>query len=63
MSRAACLAIRKQLQACRRKRRYWRIAKALREAARVSKIVGIPLHVYHCLICSGWHLTKKPQRF
>lgn len=61
MSRAQCLALRKQLVSCRSKRRYARRERANGEAERVGAIIGQRLFTYRCPICMGYHLTRSPQ--
>ena len=43
---------------CARKRSYKSKQQALREAARAERRIHRPMHVYHCPMCGGWHLTS-----
>lgn len=46
---------------CGRKYRYETEHRALMSAA-MRELNGAPtLRAYHCKLCGGWHLTKKPE--
>jgi hypothetical protein len=43
------------------KRRYETNRFAIAAALRASRRSGLPLRVYRCSDCGGWHLTKRPE--
>lgn len=47
---------------CERKRRYpdENLARAF-AAMRARKVDEGRLYIYRCKVCSGWHLTKRPN--
>jgi hypothetical protein len=49
----------KEVSACG-KVRYTSEHKAIGAAIRSSRRGGLPLRVYQCPGCHGWHLTKRP---
>ena len=46
-------------QMCHRKRRYWTEYEALRKARKCERKRKMPLKVYLCPFCLGWHLAKR----
>lgn len=48
------------LRSCGSKRRYRSEGKALQVASLCVKDRGGSLRAYHCSLCFGWHLTRKP---
>ena len=52
--------------ACQRKRRYR--LKVHAETAALARMnaprrrAKVPIYVYHCPECEGWHLTKRQQK-
>lgn len=49
----------KRYQPCG-KARYATERQAIRVAMSSSRRSGLPLRVYRCPECKGWHLTKRP---
>lgn len=47
---------------CRRKRIYASEISVRRTAKRTGMFCSHKIYFYHCLICGGWHLTKKERR-
>lgn len=48
-------------QVCESKHRYASKASAQRTADRRTPPSGWRLKTYHCRVCDGYHLTKRPQ--
>lgn len=47
---------------CLGKSRYPTQAKARRYADKCASERGVPIRVYACFLCGGWHLTSKVER-
>ena len=47
---------------CFNKKRYPGMIQAFAAAGTVTARFGIDQRAYHCPICKGYHLTKKPRR-
>lgn len=44
---------------CLAKKRYFTYKDANKVGKRATKRRGVPLRVYHCRWCNGYHLTKQ----
>lgn len=40
----------------------YRSAAKARQAARKHRHADVPLFVYQCRNCGGWHITSEPQK-
>lgn len=40
----------------------WQATSAMYRAWRVHRGDKLPVRVYHCPTCQGWHLTSQPLR-
>lgn len=45
---------------CAGKRRFYTFERATKRADEVGGRRGIPMRVYYCGICNGYHMTSRP---